>query len=207
MPEVGKPIGVGAGKFCGVQRIFVQISPNLPEKTPMQMTSKKKSRNDWISFYFGRFFQMKALQTPFLPKFPLTCPTNTKKIMMSKIKKRKRLHFHFGHHLCKIKAHKTILRRLSHILPDLPQIFHGFLRYFTRIFTKSKFSGLRLHSLHPRLLHHWPNLLYVWAAYRKTQVTKSRNKKIWKPPIYLESTLLWYHNSFWNDSILFVRIM
>ena len=23
----------------------------------------------------------------------------------------------------------------------------------------------------------WPNLLYVWAAYRKSQVTKSRNKK------------------------------
>jgi len=24
----------------------------------------------------------------------------------------------------------------------------------------------------------WLNLLYVWAAYRKTQVTKSRNMKI-----------------------------
>jgi len=26
----------------------------------------------------------------------------------------------------------------------------------------------------------WPNLLYVWAAYRKTQVTNRRNIKIWK---------------------------
>jgi len=45
MPGVAKPIGVGAGKFFGVQRIFVQISPNLPEKTPKKMTSKK-TRND-----------------------------------------------------------------------------------------------------------------------------------------------------------------
>jgi len=56
MPEVGKPIGVGAGKFCGVQRIFVQISPNLPEKTPMQMTSKKKKQKRLNFILFWAFF-------------------------------------------------------------------------------------------------------------------------------------------------------
>jgi len=29
----------------------------------------------------------------------------------------------------------------------------------------------------------WPNLLYVWASYRKTQVTKNGNIKIYKHKI------------------------
>ena len=45
----------------------------------------------------------------------------------------------------------------------------------------------------------WPNLLYVWVAYRKTQVTKNRKVKNLKTPIYLKSTLLWHHNFFLND--------
>jgi len=34
-------IGVGAGKFFGVQRIFAQISPNLPEKLQKNNLQKK----------------------------------------------------------------------------------------------------------------------------------------------------------------------
>ena len=64
-------------QIFGVQRIFVQISSNLPEKKQSKWL-QKKDKNDWISFYFGRIFQMKALHAPFLPKFPLTCPTKTK---------------------------------------------------------------------------------------------------------------------------------
>jgi len=30
----GVAIGVGAGKFLGMRRIFAQISANLPEKNP-----------------------------------------------------------------------------------------------------------------------------------------------------------------------------
>jgi len=52
---------------------------------------------------------------------------------------KKRLHFDFGCHFCKIKAHSEILRTFSHILPKFPQIF-----------TESKRLGMRMH---PRLLH------------------------------------------------------
>jgi len=76
------PIGVGAGKFLGVRRIFARISANLPEKNPKKMTSKK-NKNDRISL--GAFFPVKAPQAPFLPKFHpslpkflLTCPKTIK---------------------------------------------------------------------------------------------------------------------------------
>jgi len=45
-------IGVGAAKFLGAQRIFAQISPNLPERTPK--TDLKK--NDCISFHVESIF-------------------------------------------------------------------------------------------------------------------------------------------------------
>ena len=37
--------------------------------------------------------------------------------------------------------------------------FSEILPRFSRIFTKSKLLGVRLHPLHPRLLHQWLNLL------------------------------------------------
>jgi len=42
MPAMSFTIGVGAGKFLGVGKIFAQISPTLPEETPKKMTSKEK---------------------------------------------------------------------------------------------------------------------------------------------------------------------
>jgi len=63
-------------------------------------------------------------------------------------KKKKRLHFDIGRHFCKIKAHKAILRRFSHILPKFTQI----LRDFHQIII---FGG-GLPTSAPPPLHHWP---------------------------------------------------
>jgi len=37
---------------------------------------------------------------------------------------KKRLHFYFGCHFCKIEAHTAILRKFSQIFPKFPQIFY-----------------------------------------------------------------------------------
>ena len=68
-------IGVGAGKFLGVRRIFAQTSPHLPEKNSKENDLKKTIASH---FKLGAFFQFEALQAPFLPKFPLTCLKRTK---------------------------------------------------------------------------------------------------------------------------------
>jgi len=70
MPEVAKPIGVEAGKFLGVQRIFAQISPNLPEKTPKQMTWKKKQKRLDFILFWGHFSNESTLSTIFAQIFP-----------------------------------------------------------------------------------------------------------------------------------------
>ena len=111
----------------GGAKDFTKISRNSPEKNCKKITAKK-----WLHFipFRAHFFQIKALQAPFLPKFPpnlpkfpLTCPRKNWRNMTSK-KKKKHLHFHFGCHFC--KNHKAILRRFSHILPKFTQIFPGF---------------------------------------------------------------------------------
>jgi len=107
---------------------FAQISRNFPEKN-----SKENHLKEWLHFipFREHFFQIKALQAPFLPKFPPnlpkfppTCPKKNWRNMTSK--KKKRLHFDFGRHFCKIKAQKAILRRFSHILPKFAQILPEF---------------------------------------------------------------------------------
>jgi len=77
-----KNIGVGAGKFLGLRRIFAQIPQISPKNTPKKMTSKKMAA---FLFTLAAFFQITALQAPFLPKFstnlpkfPLTYPKSTK---------------------------------------------------------------------------------------------------------------------------------
>jgi len=61
-------MGVGAGKFLGVRRIFARILPNLPGKTPKKVTSKK------ISCHFGRhFFPIKVCRASFLLVFTRVC--------------------------------------------------------------------------------------------------------------------------------------
>jgi len=48
---VQQHIGIGAGKFLGVRRIFARILPNLPEKN-----HEKRPPNKSCSCYFGRHF-------------------------------------------------------------------------------------------------------------------------------------------------------
>ena len=100
----------------GGAKDFAQISRNLPEKN-----SRENHLKEWLHFILFRahFFQIKALQAPFLPKFTLTCQKYD-------LQKKKRLHFDFGRHFCIIKAQKAILRRLSHILPKFTQILPAF---------------------------------------------------------------------------------
>jgi len=71
------------------------------------------------------FFQIKALQGPFLPKFPPNLPEKELKKHDLQNEK-KRLHFDFGRPFCKIKVYKPILREFSHILPKFTQILSGF---------------------------------------------------------------------------------
>jgi len=53
------------------------------------------------------------------------------------------------------------------------------LRYFhSKAYKSSMLSAQKVSMIY--LYQGWPNLLYVWAAYRKTQVTKNHNIKIGK---------------------------
>jgi len=105
-------IGVGAGKFLGVRRIFAQITPNLPEKN-----SKENDLQKTTTFHFmlGVFFQIKALQAPSLSKFPPNLPKfpqyGLSKNMTSK-KRKKRLHLHL-----KVFTHFVEIPKLTQILP------------------------------------------------------------------------------------------
>jgi len=76
-------MGVGAGKFLGVQKIFARISPNSPEKilghflckyflmkAVFGVTSKKRSSCDLRH----HFFPIKALWAQFFPYFQGVCP-------------------------------------------------------------------------------------------------------------------------------------
>jgi len=72
--RVNQAIGVGAGKFLCTRRIFAQMYPKFPEKTPKKMTFQK---NDCISFHVGCIFLIHSTSstifarfTPNLPKFP-----------------------------------------------------------------------------------------------------------------------------------------
>jgi len=57
------------------------------------------------------------------PKLAQISPNlHEKELKKHDLQKKKRLHFEFGRHFCKIKAHKAISRRFSHILPKITQI-------------------------------------------------------------------------------------
>jgi len=115
--------GVGAGKLLGVQTIFAQISPNVPEKNSKENYLQKKGKRLHFISCWAHFFNVFALTSP---KFPQLARKELYKNMISKLNKKKRLHFDFGCHFCKIKARTAILRRFSHILPKFPQILPRF---------------------------------------------------------------------------------
>jgi len=117
-------IGVGAGKFLGVRRIFVRISPNLPEKLLCHFLCKHflKQTFFWDELYkrssfckrLAPFFQIKPRWAPFLPRCSGFC---------------------------------EVFHSFAQISTDFARI----LKDFARIFTKSKLLEV---CLHPRLLHH-----------------------------------------------------
>jgi len=78
-----KNIGVGAGKFLGVRRIFSQISPNFPENIPKKMASKEKRLHFDFNRYFCKIKEHAAIwrrYSQILPKFPnIFCPDFYKK--------------------------------------------------------------------------------------------------------------------------------
>jgi len=60
-------------QIFGVAKDFAQISTNLPEKYPKESDLQKINKNKKTTaclFMLGVFFQIKALQAPFLPKYP-----------------------------------------------------------------------------------------------------------------------------------------
>jgi len=125
-------IDVGAGKFLGERRML----PKFPKKNSKENKTKKSTAFHSI---LGAFFQIKAFQAPFLPKFPLTCPKKNCKNMTSK--KKERLHFDFRRHFCKITTHNAILRRFSYILLKFIQIFPGFWGIFPGFSSNQNFWG------------------------------------------------------------------
>jgi len=109
----------------------------------------------------GAFFQIKAFQAPFLPRFPpnlLKFPQLARKRYNKNMTSQKSMHFEFRRHFCEIKAHTAILRRFSHILPKFPQIFPGFSpnqKFWGTLAPRAPPCTTRtpLHHAHPRLLH------------------------------------------------------
>jgi len=122
-----KPLKPIAFHRCKSSQIFggTKDLPKFPEICPKK-NCKENCLKKWLHFIplWAQFFQIKALQAPFLPKFPLTCLIKNLRNMTSK--KTKRLQFDFRRHFCKIKAHKVILRIFSHILPKFTHILNGF---------------------------------------------------------------------------------
>ena len=96
------------------------------------MTSKKTTA---FLFMLGAFFQIKALQAPFLPEFPLTCPKRTK----------------LKHYLQKNvwtviwSAISVKSKHIQRFCEGTHTIFPNFPADFARIFTKSNVLGVRLH--------------------------------------------------------------
>jgi len=73
-----KNIGVEAGKFLGVRRIFAQISPNLPEKHSKENDLQDKRLHFDFECYFCKIKAHTAILRRYshiLPKFPhIFCP-------------------------------------------------------------------------------------------------------------------------------------
>jgi len=128
-------IGVRAGKFFGVRKIFARIS-NLPKKfLDHFMCENFLMKTVLVPFRqfkapWAPFFQIKRCWAPFLLVFSGSLPR-------------------FSGIFAKV------FTDFDQISPDFARISRG----FAQIFTKPKLLGVRLHPLRPRLLHHWPQLI------------------------------------------------
>jgi len=90
-----KNIGVGAGKFLGVRRIFSQISPTLPEKYSKENDLQK---NDCTSLHVGRIFSNQSTSSTIFAQI------YRKRTKWKHDLQKKRLHFDFECYFCKIKS-------------------------------------------------------------------------------------------------------
>jgi len=192
----------------GGAKDFTKISRNSPEKNCKKITAKK-----WLHFipFRAHFFQIKALQAPFLPKFPpnlpkfpLTCPRKNWRNMTSK-KKRNICTFISG--AIFVKTIKRFCEGFHTFCPNLHRFFLGF-KGFSRIFIKSKFLGVGFHLVHPHL---YLNLLLktftqlVWmsekAVLPQTHLIRfAWNVKIQRSPHTLDEgypSNLWSYSSLW----------
>ena len=148
---------------CRNRQIFGSVKdfcPNFPKlagKMFKKNDLKKTTKTAFSFVHFKHHFFPNCIQTcpaQISPNLPKITTVNTLKNMISPQKK-KRPHLDFGCRFCKIKAHAAVLQRFSHILPNFHR-FSRILRDFAWIFTRSKVLRVRLHPLHPRLLHQWP---------------------------------------------------
>ena len=134
VPGVAKPIRCRSRHIFGGAKDFCPNLPKLAQKNS-KANDLKKTKATEFHLFWAHFSNESTSSTIFAQISP-NFPTKTENIMISKIKKKtKSLHFYFGHHRWKIEAHKAILRRFSHILPNFPQIFKGFCPDFHQIKT------------------------------------------------------------------------
>jgi len=98
----GRAIGVGASKFLLVRTSFAKIPPNVSEK----LRRKWPQKNDCISFRVGRIFSdqstSRTIFAQISPKLALISRNLPEKNWITTWPPKKRLHFNFGCHVCKI---------------------------------------------------------------------------------------------------------
>jgi len=86
---------------------------------------------------------------------------------------------------CIFRGFAQIFRDFARVFTDFAQIFLEFaqiFRDFARIFTKWEHLGVRLHSLHPRLLHHCLSLSeYRCFRFRKKSMKVIVALHVWNP--------------------------
>jgi len=148
-------IGVGAGKYMGVRRIFAQISLNLPQKSFKENDLPKKRLplfSCWV-----HFVKSKHTSTPKHTQISPTLPEKNKKTWPQK-------------NVCTLilgasfRKSKHIQRvcepfyKFSQISTDFARI----LSDFAGIFTNQKDLGVLFHPLHPRRLHQCCMLIENW---------------------------------------------
>ena len=162
--QVVGDICVGVGKYFCVRRIFVQISPNVPDKCSKQNYLRK---TDCISFYVWWIFSNQSTSSTIFARISPNLPRkNYLKMWPSKTNKR-----------CLLYDFGAIFVKSEHVQRFCEGI-HTFCPHFHRFFpafTKSKVLGVHLH---PRLLHQWLAMQGKWT-YTKKKMSNVTAKLAW----------------------------
>ena len=128
------PIGIGAGNILGGEG-FCQNFHKLAPKMIQRKLPSKKRKNDGISFHVGRIFSNQSTSSTNFAQISPNLPEKTTTLWFWVL-------FLWNQSTCS----------------DFAKVFTHFAQIstdFTQIFTKSKVLGVRLHPLHPCLLHQW----------------------------------------------------